>query len=139
MKLSRWKCGICGFEWFEANSGQGNSQSIDHGCPQGCDDAGSIVAKVEATENDGEWIFWTMSNAQVDEAAKCVGVNPANLTEEDYRVILRDFENGILWAVDGWQLVLQGAIQKWRDDIPKSGSQRSEQKAFAPKKKHATR
>jgi len=139
MKLSRWKCETCGFEWFEPSPGQGNSQSIDHGCPQACDDAGRIVGKVEATENDNEWIFWTMSKAQVDTAAKCVGVNPANLTERDYRAILRDFENGILWAADGWQLVLQCSVQKWRDDTRKSGNQRSDQKASIPTEKLATR
>jgi hypothetical protein len=116
-----------------------NSQSIDHGCPQGCDDAGRIIGKVEATENGNEWLFWIMTKAQVDEAANCVGVNPANLTEDDYRVIMRDFENGILWAVDGWQLVLQCSIQKWRDDTCKSGNQRSEQNASVTKKARTTR
>jgi rubredoxin len=54
MKLSRWKCSTCGFEWFEQLQTPETVSSIDHGCPQGCDDAGRIIGKIEATDNDDE-------------------------------------------------------------------------------------
>lgn len=60
----------------------------------------------------------------MNEAAKSVDVNPENLTEADYRRIVRDFENGILWAANGWQLILESAVQKLKDDALKSGGTR---------------
>ena len=42
MKLEKWKCGTCNFEWFEPEMNKIH-ENIDHGCPQGCDDAGNVV------------------------------------------------------------------------------------------------
>ncbi len=45
MKPQKWKCGSCGFEWFEPLNASTESCNINHGCPQGCDDAGQIVGQ----------------------------------------------------------------------------------------------
>jgi hypothetical protein len=79
MKLSRWKCNTCGFQWFEQLQTSETVPLIDHGCPQGCDDAVRIIGEVVATAKDGEWIVPTMRNAQVDEAAECLCVNRESL------------------------------------------------------------
>jgi len=67
MRLSRWQCGTCRFQWFEQLQTSETVPSIDQGCPQGCDDAGRIIGEVEATDNDDEWIVWTLSKALVQE------------------------------------------------------------------------
>ena len=48
MKLMKWRCEACGFEWFEPPHTGEIECSIDHGCPQGCDDGGKIVDRVKA-------------------------------------------------------------------------------------------
>jgi len=48
MKLIKWRCKTCGFEWFEPSHVGTHERGIDHGCPQGCDDAGGIVDRVKA-------------------------------------------------------------------------------------------
>jgi len=48
MNLIKWECNTCGFEWFEPPHTGEVERSIDHGCPQGCDDAGRIVGRVKA-------------------------------------------------------------------------------------------
>jgi hypothetical protein len=53
MKLEKWRCSICGFEWFEPLSPSTKKSSIEHGCPQGCDDAGLIVEQIKA----GDWFL----------------------------------------------------------------------------------
>ena len=50
MELIKWKCGICGFEWFESFQSSKISNNIDHGCPQGCDDAGKVIGMAKTTE-----------------------------------------------------------------------------------------
>lgn len=47
MNLMKWRCETCGFEWFEQLHAGEVERGIDHGCPQGCDDAGRIVDRVK--------------------------------------------------------------------------------------------
>jgi len=97
MRLARWKCGKCGFEWFEPNQATEKGQSIDHGCPQGCDDAGRVIGKVEAAVDTEKWICWTLSKEDMDKAAERLGKNQEKLTEMDYEEIIRHFKSGLLW------------------------------------------
>lgn len=50
MKLRKWRCGKCGFVWFEECNAVQICSNIEHGCPQGCDDAGKVIGSVEAAE-----------------------------------------------------------------------------------------
>jgi len=63
MKLQKWECGICGFEWFESLTASTKKRSIDHGCPQGCDDAGQIVGQ---TQTEGMWLTKTDKNTLIN-------------------------------------------------------------------------
>ena len=55
MNLEKWKCGTCDFEWFEPVKFYDCGKNINHGCPQGCDDAGTVVGIAEATERKDAW------------------------------------------------------------------------------------
>jgi hypothetical protein len=110
MKLVKWKCGTCGFEWFEPIKFNDYSKNIDHGCPQGCDDAGKIVDFIEATERKNEWICWILSKEDIDMAYKNVsGSLPSN---ETYENIVRHFKKGFIWANENWEMVLNQAISE---------------------------
>ena len=92
MKLQKWKCRSCGFEWFEPSEPDGSYRNINHGCPQGCDDAGRIVDTVEATDSKHEWICWILSKGDIDSVANRIGVSAKSLTEDNCEDIARNFE-----------------------------------------------
>ena len=111
MKLQKWQCGTCGFEWFESAEVNRRQSNINHGCPQECDDAGKIIDTVEATHNRDEWICWVLSKADIELIAKKVGVNSRSLTEDNCDDIARSFIKGFEWANENWALILEDAIE----------------------------
>jgi len=112
MKIQRWACGTCGFEWFEPMVWEkSNDHSIDHGCPQGCDDAGKVTATVEATNKGNTWICWMLSKENIDTIVLRSGLDKNGFTEEDYENIARVFIRGFEWANEDWADLPEDAIK----------------------------
>jgi len=109
MKLHQWRCKRCGFVWCEPVDSR---KSMDHGCPQGCDDAGKVIDTVEATDTNGQWICWILSTGDIDSAAKKLGLMPRNLTPDDYDAIAKTFINGLEWANETWADILEDAVKE---------------------------
>jgi hypothetical protein len=112
MKLHKWRCGSCGFEWFEPADPGKSDHNIDHGCPQGCDDAGKVIDIVEATDNKGQWICWILNRDDIDIAANKAGVKSKALTEDNYKEIARTFTKGLEWANEEWTDILEDALKE---------------------------
>jgi hypothetical protein len=111
MKLHKWRCGTCGFEWFELAEPGKSEYNIDHGCPQGCDDAGKLLDTVEATGNRGQWICWVLSKRDIDLVALKAGVKVKKFTDDNYKEISRNFIKGFEWANEAWADILEDAIK----------------------------
>jgi len=112
MELLRWRCETCGFHWFEECQVTKNCSNINHGCPQGCDDAGKVIGSVEATDHKGEWICWILSKEEIDDAAKRLNKNVKSLTDINYQEMAGQFKKGLMWSVQDWDLILETAVEK---------------------------
>ena len=112
MKLQRWTCGACGFEWFErVKTGRGD-HTIEHGSPQGCgDDAGKVIRSVEIAEGKRQWICWILRKDQIDSAAKAVELSPKKITEDNYEDIAREFIKEFQRENRQWERILEDAIE----------------------------
>ena len=98
--------------WFEPAVPGNSHHSIDHGCPQGCNDAGKVIDIVEATETKGQWICWVVSKDDIDLVDHKAGVNTRKFTEDNYGEIARTFIKGFEWANEQWADILEDAIQE---------------------------
>jgi len=112
LKLNKWKCANCGFEWFEPTEFNNSDHNVDHGCPQGCDDAGKIIDMVEATDKKGKWISWILSKEDIDVVAGRIGIKKKDLSEERYDDIASKFINGFERANEDWAQTLEYAIDE---------------------------
>ena len=112
MKLHKWRYGTCGFLWFEQAESGNSDHSIDHGCPQGCDDADTLLDTVEATDNKGQWICWVLSKGDIDLVAHKASVNTRKFTEDNYGEIARTFIKGFEWANEQWADILEDAVKE---------------------------
>lgn len=111
MKLRKWRCGTCGFEWFEPIEAGRSAHNINHGCPQGCDDAGKPCDTLEASDTNKEWICWILSKKEIDSTANRVGLNPKKLKENDYKNIVKKFTEELKKANRQWELILDNAVE----------------------------
>ena len=112
MKLQRWKCGSCNFEWFEPSEFNKSDRNVNHGCPQGCDDAGKVIDMVEATDKKKEWICWILSREDIDITAQKVGIDANKLSDDAYDDIARNFIKGFEWANEDWRMILEEAVEE---------------------------
>ena len=112
MKLDKWKCERCGIEWFEPMELSKNDWSIDHGCPQGCDGAGKIVDRVEATDKKGKWISWILSKEDIDIVAGRIGIKENRLSENNYDDIAGKFIKDFERVNEDWAQTLEYAIDE---------------------------
>jgi hypothetical protein len=110
MKLRKWTCDACGFIWFEPLGTTKSDINLDHGCPQGCDNAGRVVDEIEATENSREWVCWILSKEDIDWVAKKNGIKEGS-SKDEYEAIARQFRKGLEWAMDDWEEILETAIE----------------------------
>jgi hypothetical protein len=111
MRLQRWRCGACCFEWFEPLEFNLGGTNINHGCSQGCDDAGKSSATAEAADNKTKWICWILSKEDIYMVAEKAKIKPKNFTEDDYRSIAKSFIKGLEWVNEDWAEILEDAIK----------------------------
>ncbi len=111
MKLNKWQCGTCGFEWFEAAENGCGKQNNRHCCPQGCNDSGKIIDSVESTDRRNEWICWILCKEDIDIVAGKIGVKNNELIKDKYDTIARSFIGGLQWANEGWEEILKDVVE----------------------------
>ena len=111
MKLQKYKCGTCGFEWFERVETGSSDHNIDHGCPQGCDDARKVIRSVDVAERKKEWICWILRKEQIDSTAKEVGLSSKKIKKNNYEDIVREFIKELKKESRQWKRILEDAIE----------------------------
>ncbi len=111
MKLNKWKCGKCAFEWYEKVEEKECRQNPDHGCPRGCDDSGKVIESVESTSRRNEWICWILCKEDIDVVAGKIGVKNNKLIKNRYDTIARSFIDGFQWANEDWEEILKDAVE----------------------------
>jgi len=112
MNLKKWRCGTCGFEWFEPIQFRRADRNLEHGCPQGCDDAGKALDTVEAINGKGEWISWVLNKEKINSVAKTVGLKTGNLAESDYEYVVKNSTKALLSTKEEWNWILKEAVEK---------------------------
>jgi len=89
-----------------------SDHNIDHGCPQGCDNAGRIIDKVEASDKRYEWICWILSKEDIDMTVRKMGNSGKEISEEKCQEIAKMFIKGFEWANEDWGMILEEAIEE---------------------------
>ena len=74
MKLNKWRCCTCSFEWFEATECNNSDRNKKHGCPQGCGDTGTVIGEIECAPNRDQWICWILCKDDIDNVAGKIGI-----------------------------------------------------------------
>ncbi len=116
MKLNKWQCGRCGFEWFEAAKINRGNQNNRNSCPRGCDDPGRVIDSVESTSRRNEWICWILCKEDIDMVAGKIGVKNNELIKDKYETIARSFIDGLQWANEDWEEILEDAVEDAVED-----------------------
>lgn len=60
---------------------------------------------------DLQWSCWTLRQEDIDQVASRLGINPAELSEEEYEEIARYFMYGFRCLADNWDKILEDAVE----------------------------
>lgn len=60
---------------------------------------------------DLKWDCWVLRQEDIDRVASKLGINPAELTDEQYEEIASNFIFGFRCLADNWDKILEDAIE----------------------------